>query len=248
MRQAFDKVWHNGLLFKIKKVFPVQYFRLLKSYFLDHKFQTRVNEEVSSSFNIQSRVPQGNVLGPILYLLYTSDLPTTTVTTTGTFVDDMVILTSHEDSVAAARILQNHLDHLETWLKNWRININETKSMQVTFTLKKGKCPAVYLNNTALPQSSAVKYVGFHMDSRLTWKQHIAKKRKQIELKVKDLYWIIGHKSTMSLDNKVLLYKTIIKPMEFRHQVEHCKNAAKPIQNSEDDNKCTMVRHQPDPA
>jgi hypothetical protein len=211
VRQAFDKVWHNSLLFKIKKVFPIQYFRLLKSYLSDRKFRTRVNEEVSNSFNIQSGVPQGSVLGPILYVLSTSDLPTTTVTTSGTFADT-VILTSHENPVAAARRLQNHLDHLETWLKKWLIIINETKSMQGTFTLKKRKCPAVYLNSTALPQSSVVKYLGFHLDSRLTRKQHIAKKRKQIDLKVKDIYWIIGHKSIMSFDSKVLLYKTIIKP------------------------------------
>jgi hypothetical protein len=84
--------------------------------------------------------------------------------------------------------------------------------LQVTFILKKGKCSSIYLNNTVLPQSSTVIYLGFHLDSRLTWKQHIAKKRKQIDLKVKDLYWIIGHKSIMSLDSKELLYKTIIKP------------------------------------
>jgi hypothetical protein len=83
--------------------------------------------------------------------------------------------------------------------------------MRAAFTQKKGKCPAVYINNTALPQSSTVKYLGFHLDSRLTWKQHIAKKRKQLDLKVKYIYWIIGYKSTMSLDSKVLLYKTIIK-------------------------------------
>jgi hypothetical protein len=74
-----------------------------------------------------------------------------------------------------------------------------------------------------------------------------------IDLKVKDLYWIIGHKSIMSLDSKVLLYNTINKPiwnrtMGLRQQVEHCNNAAKPVQNTEDDNKCTMVRNQPDPA
>jgi hypothetical protein len=71
-----------------------------------------------------------------------------------------VFPTSHKDPVTAARRLQSHLDHLETWLKKWRININKTKSLQVTFTLKKRKCPSVYLNNTALPQSSTVKYLG----------------------------------------------------------------------------------------
>jgi hypothetical protein len=95
----------------------------------------------------------------------------------GTFADDTVILTSHEDPVTAARRLQSHLDHLETWLKKWRISINKTKSLQVTFTLKKGKCPSVYLNYTALTQST-VNYLGLHLDSRLTWKQHIAKKSK----------------------------------------------------------------------
>jgi hypothetical protein len=103
VRQTFDKVWHNGLLYKIKKVFPIHYFRLLKSYLTDRKFRTRVNGEVSNRFNIQSGVPQGSVLGPILYVLYTSDLSTTTVTTTGTFADDTVILTSHEDPVTASR-------------------------------------------------------------------------------------------------------------------------------------------------
>jgi hypothetical protein len=107
----------SGLLYKIKQIFPIQYFRLLKSYLTDRKFRARGNGEVSNSFNIQSGVPQGSVLGPILYVLYTSDLPTITVTTTGIFADDTIILTGHEDPITAARRLQSHLDHLETWLK-----------------------------------------------------------------------------------------------------------------------------------
>jgi hypothetical protein len=51
------------------------------------------------------------------------------------------------------------------------------------------------------------------LDSRLTWAKHLAKKRKQIDLKVKDLCWVIGRKSPSSLESKVLLYNTIIKPI-----------------------------------
>jgi hypothetical protein len=64
-----------------------------------------------------------------------------------------------------------------------------------------------------IPQSPTAKYLGIHLDSRLTWAQHLAKKRKQLDLKVKDLYWVIGRKSPASLESKVLLFKTIMKPI-----------------------------------
>jgi hypothetical protein len=61
--------------------------------------------------------------------------------------------------------------------------------------------------------SPTAKYVDLHLDSRLMWAQHLAKKRKQIDPKVKCMYWVIGRKSPASLESKVLLCKTIIKPI-----------------------------------
>jgi hypothetical protein len=69
--------------------------------------------------------------------------------------------------------------------------------VQVTFTLRKEKCPVVYINNTVILQSPTAKYLGLHLDSRLKWAQHLAKKRKQVDLKIKDLYWVIGRKSPL---------------------------------------------------
>jgi len=54
------------------------------------------------------------------------------------------------------------------------------------FTLRKGHCPAVNINQTVIPQTEAVKYLGLHFDCRLNWKEHIARKRKQIDLKTKE--------------------------------------------------------------
>jgi hypothetical protein len=60
---------------------------------------------------------------------------------------------------------------------------NETKSVQITFTLKKDTCPPVQLNNIHLPQTDSVKYLGIHLDCKLTWCNHISAKRKQLDLK-----------------------------------------------------------------
>lgn len=180
---------------------------------MDRYFRTRVNGETSKFHPIKSGVPQGSVLGPVLYLINTSDLPTTEYTTTGTFADDTALLSVHEDPQVASANLQEHLFHLEKWLVNWKIKINETKSQHITFTTRRDTCPPVYINNIEIPRTSCVKYLGIHLDSKLTWREHIRKKRKQIDIKLKELYWLIGRRSKMSLENKILIYKAIIIPV-----------------------------------
>ena len=66
--QAFDKVWHDGLLYKLKQQLPHHYFQILKSYMEDRKFMVKHREECSELMNIKSGVPQGSVIGPTLYL------------------------------------------------------------------------------------------------------------------------------------------------------------------------------------
>ena len=58
-----------------------------------------------------------------------------------------------------------------------------------------------------------MKYLGIHLDRRFTWRKHITIKRKELDLKLRNLYWIIGRKSQLSLENKLLVYKVILKPV-----------------------------------
>lgn len=213
VQQAFDRVWHPGLLFKIKMNMPSEYYLLLKSYLTERHFQVKFGNEYSNIYSINSGVPQGSVLGPLLYTLYTSDIPTTQDTYLGTFADDTVILCRHKNPNIASARLQAHIDLLQNWLHKWRIKVNETKSTHVTYTLKRSACPPVQLNNIQIPQANEARYLGLHLDSRLTWKNHISKKRKEMDLKIKKMYWLLGKRSSLSLENKLLLYKAVIKPV-----------------------------------
>lgn len=211
--QAFDKVWHVGLLFKLKTFLPHNYYRLLRSYLLERHYMVKHCGEYSSLYSIKAGVPQGSVLGPILYILYTADLPTMADTITATFADDTALLAIHHNPTIASEMLQRHLDEIQRWLKLWRIKPNETKSVQVTFTMGKKTCPPVFLNKKQLTQSEEAKYLGIHLDRRLTWSKHILSKRKQLGCKLTKMYWLMGRKSRLSLENKLLIYKSILKPI-----------------------------------
>jgi len=109
--------------------------------------------------------------------------------------------------------LQDHLYNIEKWLQKWKMKVNETKSSHITFTLRKGQCPPVCINQTVLPHVETVKCLGLHFDRRLTWKEHIAMKRKQLDHKTREIKWLIGRKSPLSLENEILIYKTTLKPV-----------------------------------
>lgn len=79
---------------------------------------------------------------------------------------------SHQDKDIASQMLQEHLLQIEAWLQKWRIKANESKSIHVTFSNRKGNCPAVTLNDYQLPHKSEAKYLGMFLDRRLTWQKH----------------------------------------------------------------------------
>ncbi|GBP66443.1 RNA-directed DNA polymerase from mobile element jockey [Eumeta japonica] len=114
------------------------------------------------------RLVDGSVLGLVLYLIYTADLPAHASTTTATYADDTAILSTHENQDSASDSLQQHLNLIEKWFRQWRIKANTDKSVQVTFTLRRKTCPPVKLCNVEIPQADDAKYLGMHLDRRLT--------------------------------------------------------------------------------
>jgi hypothetical protein len=68
------------------------------------------------------------------------------------------------------------------------------------------------MSSVDLPQKNGGKYLGMHLHRRLTWAKHIKAKRKQLNLTAKQMHWLLG-RSTLSIENKLLLYKAVLKPI-----------------------------------
>ena len=132
---------------KLKKNICQHFFLLVKSYLSNRQFRTRVKGEVSALFPINSRVSQRSVLGTILYLLFTSDLPQAPNITIGSFADDTVILTCHSNVLRASSCLQEYLIILQSWLHMLEIKINVSNSTYLTFTLRRDPSQPICLNN-----------------------------------------------------------------------------------------------------
>lgn len=213
VQQAFDKVWHNGLLYKLKKLLSNNLYLLLKSYLDSRIFYVKINNSTSNFYDIKAGVPQGSVLGPSLYLIYTADVPESENVVTATFADDTAILSNDTDPEVASRNLQEHLNNVHSWMQSWRIKASGTKSNHITFTLRKEDCPPVKLGDEVLPHNTSVKYLGFHLDRRQTWKIHIQKKRDELNFRSRSLEWLMGRNSRLSVENKVMIYKAILKPI-----------------------------------
>jgi hypothetical protein len=83
----------------------------------------------------------------------------------------------------------------------------------LTLTTRRDLSPQVNINNIPIPIKTEVKYLGLHLDQKLTWIDHLKAKRRQFELKPKVMYWLMNKKSEICAKNKLTIYKAILEPV-----------------------------------
>jgi len=102
---------------------------------------------------------------------------------------------------------------MEDWYTKWRVNINQSKSIHTTFTLRLAPCNEVLIYGTQIPSAISAKYLGLTLDKRLTWAPHIKEKRVKLNLRLRLLKNLIFNNKYTHINTKLLIYKSLLKPI-----------------------------------
>ena len=114
--KAFDKVWHKGLLYKLKSMgISGKLYNLLENYFSERSQRVLLNGQTSSWRPVLAGVPQGSILGSLLFLIYINDLPDELKSNVKLFADDTSLFSIVKDKNESANILSNDLAQISKW-------------------------------------------------------------------------------------------------------------------------------------
>ena len=172
--KAFDKVAHNRLLKKLEVMGITGSVNRWVRSFLTNRQQSVVCEgEMSTWGPVTSGVPQGSVIGPILFLLYINDLPTGLTSNARLFADDTIIylaIANKEDG----KSLQGDLDRLAAWEEKWQMQFHPQKCNVIRITKKPRPLITNYhLHGHTLEEVESTKYLGVTIHKSFSWNNHI---------------------------------------------------------------------------
>ena len=183
LRKAFDCVDHDILLTKLKFYgISGKSNKLMESYLKDRFQRVVLNDKFANKLTSEWRrikhgVPQGSILGPLLFLIYINDLPRTldNYAVSVLFADDTSIIISNTNVHEYKRNLKLAIHETNNWFANnlLTVNYNKTHFLQF-FTKKRKEVPfQIVTANSLLINSNSTKFLGVTIDSMLTWKEHI---------------------------------------------------------------------------
>ena len=147
------------------------------SYLKDRKQSVFVGGVLSESLDVSYGVPQGSVLGPLLFLLYINDLPNSSNKLDfHLFADDTSLFMSQENLETSESDVNAYLDNISDWLIANKLSLNTKKSYYLIVSPKNKRVNqkvSICINNENLAEAQSAKYLGVLLDNKLSWKTHI---------------------------------------------------------------------------
>ena len=213
LSKAFDTVDHNILLMKLYKygIRGVAY-DWIKNYLEERMQYLSFNKHASSTMDIKCGVPQGSILGQLLFLIYVNDLSSvSSILFTLLFANDTNVFVTGKNLSTLFTTMNSELFKLSEWMNINKLSHNVKKTNYMLFCTKN---PSVILNDIALnceiiEKVEHFKFLGVHIDSKLNWSYHIQCIRKKLCKGIGILY---RAKDYLKYDTLLTLYDSFIYP------------------------------------
>ena len=211
--KAFDKIWHTGLIYKLHKIgVRGKLLKLFKSY-LTGRFQRVVlNGFLSECLEIMSGVPQGSILGPLLFLIFLNDIVNDINCEINLFADDTSLLSMDRNWQTVESELNKALSTLELWAENWLVTFNPSKTYYMTIS-NRAKINIdlnLHLNSSSISKVFEHKHLGIIFNNAFTWSNHIdyvvRKASKAISL-------VSRNKHSFNRLSLIKLFNTLVRPI-----------------------------------
>ena len=179
LRKAFDTVNHNVLMSKLSNFnLSANTLAWISSYLSNRTQCVKIKNVCSSNLKCTMGVPQGSVLGPLLFSLYINDLPQYCHgVEVQLYADDTVLYTHAKSAQLAAEKLASALDGVVEWLDQSCLTLNVSKTKGMFFSKTKLHTPGVNIciKGEQIETVTEFKYLGVTLDSHLNFKKHIKK-------------------------------------------------------------------------
>lgn len=187
LKKAFDTVDHTILLSKLFEYgIRGNAYEWFRSYLDNRNQQCFVNGSLSNSQILTCGIPQGTILGPLLFILYINDLPNCLSNSVARMYADDTHLTFASNNIETINDVMNHdLSNVNTWLTANKLTLNSSKTefMLIGSRQRLGTydtSPKLIIGGDIIKQVSSVKSLGVHIDENLSWNMHIEKIAKKI--------------------------------------------------------------------
>ena len=252
LKKAFDTVNHKILLDKLDHYgVRNELLKWFESYLTDRKQYVFHNGESSTLKDITCGVPQGSVLGPLLFLIYINDLPNTSDKLKFfLFADDTNIYFESNNLQSMEKTINTELKQLNVWLNVNRFALNISKTNFVIFRTcnKPLKNVTLKINKKAIAQKDHIKYLGITIDCHLNWKQHIINVSKKISRSIGIMYKLREYMNTNMLKN--IYYSLIYSYIVYAIQVwgSACDTELETILKLQKKAVCMMTRKERNPV
>ena len=181
---AYDTVWHRGLTCKLLRLLPDKHMvHMIMELIRSRSFTlTTGNSKPSRLRRLRNGVPQGSVLAPLLFNIYTYDIPSIT-SKKFTYADDLAMLHTSGEWKELERTLSQDMTTLSAYLQTWRLKLSHTKTVTAAFHLHnreaKRKLKVCNISKT-LPFCPVLTYLGVKLDRLLTYRPHLEVLRKKL--------------------------------------------------------------------